>query len=109
MGKHTHADWICEGGTCVYALNLEGSNRFLCEVQGGWATHNRNRTTTDELRANARLIAAAPELLEALEDAEANLASLCESGDYGMEDRAVTYGFAILAGIRAAIAKATTP
>lgn len=66
MNKHTHTEWLREGNT-VYALNLEGSNRFYLQVQGGWATQGRVRTDEAELEANARLIAAAPELLEALQ------------------------------------------
>lgn len=63
--KHTPQDWL-RGGTTVYALNAEGTNRFSAQVQGGWSTSGRNRTEPAELEANARLIASAPELLEAL-------------------------------------------
>lgn len=66
MNKHTHTEWLREGNT-VYALNLEGSNRFYLQVQGGWATQGRVRTDEAELEANARLIAVAPELLELLQ------------------------------------------
>lgn len=66
MSKHTHTEWMREGNT-VYALNLEGSNRFIAQVQGGWATQGRVRTDEAELEANARLIAAAPELLKILQ------------------------------------------
>lgn len=61
----TKQDWLIDGLT-VYALNTEGTNRFNARVEGGWATRGRNRTQFDELTANARLIAAAPELYEAL-------------------------------------------
>ncbi|HDS1140228.1 TPA: hypothetical protein QDZ75_004306 [Stenotrophomonas maltophilia] len=67
MSKHTQQEWQRDGAT-VYALNIEGTNRFFAHVQGGWATQGRNRTESDEVEANARLIAAAPELLEALKD-----------------------------------------
>ncbi len=66
MSKHTQQEWQRDGAT-VYALNVEGTNRFVAQVQGGWATQGRNRTDAEEVEANARLIAAAPELLEALE------------------------------------------
>lgn len=56
---HTQGPWIVEGRT-VYALNEKGVNRFYASVQDA-------HTNEDELKDNARLIAAAPELLEALE------------------------------------------
>jgi hypothetical protein len=67
MSEYTAQEWQRDG-TTVYALNIEGTNRFSAQVQGGWATDGRLRTDADELEANARLIAAAPELLEALRD-----------------------------------------
>lgn len=56
--KHTPGPWLCSGKT-VYALNDDGYNRFSALVQDA-------HTHQDELEANAHLIAAAPELLEAL-------------------------------------------
>lgn len=56
--KHTRGPWYRSGKT-VYALNEQGFNRFSALVQDA-------RTGDEELEANARLIAAAPELLEAL-------------------------------------------
>lgn len=67
MRGHTHTEWL-RVGTTVYALNAEGTNRFSAQVQGGWATDGRLRTDAEELEANARLMAAAPQLLEALQD-----------------------------------------
>lgn len=67
MSKHTQGPWFSEGAT-VYALVSDGfkrgveqfRNSFWCLVQGVGRSD-------EELEANARLIAAAPELLEALE------------------------------------------
>lgn len=56
---HTPGPWLLAGRT-VYALNDEGFNRFSALVQDAHAP-------AYELNANARLIAAAPELLDALE------------------------------------------
>lgn len=56
--KHTPRPWIVSK-TTVYALNDDGYNRFSALVQDA-------HTSLDELESNARLIAAAPELLEAL-------------------------------------------
>jgi len=67
MTKHTQGPWLVEGRT-VYALNDDGYNRFSALVQDA-------HTPGDELEANARLIAAAPELLAALEDATLQIKS----------------------------------
>jgi len=56
--KGTTGPWYRSGKT-VYALNEQGFNRFSALVQGA-------HTSDEELEAIARLIAAAPELLEAL-------------------------------------------
>lgn len=59
MSAHTPGPWlVASGTTTVYALN-EGFNRFTACVQG---VH----ILSSELEANARLIAAAPDLYEAL-------------------------------------------
>lgn len=69
MSKHTPGPWLIAGGTMVYALmddprpSRSGPariNRFDCNVQGVNCPH-------DEKLANALLIAAAPDLLTALE------------------------------------------
>ena len=70
--KHTPQEWLRDG-TTVYALNVEGTNRFSAQVQGGWATSGRNRTEASELEANARLIAAAPELLALLDESKRSI------------------------------------
>jgi hypothetical protein len=68
MSKFTNGPWLREG-TTVYALMHAGwkkgveqfKNRFYCSVQ-----HDKD-CSEEEAEANARLIAAAPDLLEALE------------------------------------------
>lgn len=59
--NHTPAPWLLAENDerFVYALK-QGSNRFYAHVQGPHAP-------LEELKANGRLIAAAPELLEALQ------------------------------------------
>jgi hypothetical protein len=71
--SHTPGPWkVGEGEPFVYALNEGGTNRFFLSVQAGWITEGRRnraddqRTSQEECQANANLIAAAPELLEAL-------------------------------------------
>jgi hypothetical protein len=60
MTGYTKGPWLLDGRT-IYALNDEGVNRFYASVQDAHAP-------AYELNANARLIASAPDLLEALED-----------------------------------------
>jgi len=62
--KHTPGPWIADGNF-VYALNEQQVNRFSLSLCKGYS--DIGRTSTEELAANARLIAAAPELLEVLE------------------------------------------
>jgi hypothetical protein len=64
MAEHTPGLWRVQDRT-VFALNIDGVNRFHALAQGGF-TDERHRTTDEELRANARLIAAGPDMLNAL-------------------------------------------
>jgi hypothetical protein len=130
MTSHTPGEWLIGDGAFVYALNAEGSNRFCAQMQGGWQTQGRLRTDREELEANARLIAAAPELLEACKRWEAMIPLLrmltvhqvLSAGDAaigaaGLNPYCINEGLAAgdepaIAGwkfesIRAAIAKAT--
>lgn len=84
----TPGPWLLDG-TCVYFLDWDGesyegrgkdyrrqlSNRFWCSVQG-----TPRRIPEAELIANARLIAAAPELYEALRDFFENPDFVCTVG-----------------------------
>ena len=65
MTAHTPGPWRIIDGTFVYKLDESEQNRFHLQVAAGFA--GRNRTSTEEIFANARLIAAAPDLLAALE------------------------------------------
>lgn len=71
---HTPGPWLrASDGTMVYALDENSEvNRFAVQMSGGYTIYTRrqrdaalNRTSQSELVANARLIAAAPDLLEA--------------------------------------------
>lgn len=66
--KFTPGPWLVTGGTFVYALNDYGTNSFWANIyagsQGGYKSA---ATSSEEIEANANLIAAAPDLLEALE------------------------------------------
>lgn len=97
--QHTPGPWIIDG-QLIYALDETGRvNRFTASVQGGWITRRGERVSETELNANARLIAAAPDLLAALRAAMHVL-------EYTqVTDSAV----ARYEQARAAIAKATEP
>ena len=64
MTKHTPGTWLVDDLT-VYVLNNTGTDRFSAWVQRGWLNDEEGRTPKAELEANARLIAAAPDLLAA--------------------------------------------
>ena len=66
--KHTPGPWLIEGRT-IYSLMHHGWNRGVEVLKNRfWASCYHDRSVTDEeAEANARLIAAAPELLEALQ------------------------------------------
>ena len=58
--SHTPSPWfIADDGRFVYALNDRGVNSFSAHVMD-------SHTSDEELRDTARLIAAAPDMLEAL-------------------------------------------
>ncbi|MDT3468959.1 hypothetical protein [Stenotrophomonas maltophilia] len=59
MSKHTPGPWAYQEDSDAYTHIVRGpNNRFICQLA---------QVTSAEIEANARLIAAAPELLEALE------------------------------------------
>ena len=67
--SYTPGPWLISEGGLVYALNEDGTNRMDIRLDGGYvrqASYRHERTTPEEVAANARLIAAAPELVEAL-------------------------------------------
>jgi len=72
MSKHTPGPWLIDGTedgfTFVYALNQQGYNRMSAHVQSGYISP-MEKASIKEMEANARLIAAAPDLLESLKDA----------------------------------------
>jgi hypothetical protein len=85
MSKHTNGPWHVGQGNgegCVFSesgrmrMLLGGMTLFpICKVQTGW--------DEGEDEANARLIASAPELLEA---AQKLLSNLIETEEYGPDD-----------------------
>lgn len=66
----TPAPWQVVDGTFIYALNEQGTNRFSAQVQPGYETelgNRKERVSEVELRANAAIMRAAPDLVEVLE------------------------------------------
>lgn len=107
--RHTPAKWLCDGRT-VYALHgMPERNRFFCQVQAG----RIDDAGIEELQANARLIAAAPDLLEALSPIARfpieDFAAYDDCADMRVIFKANDWSFTVgdVRRARAAIAKAT--
>lgn len=88
--KHTPGPWLLDG-TYVYQDDATGRTIADC-------AHNKNRDRAEQV-ANAKLIAAAPELLDALRDA---LKALAVANIAGQS----LYAAPVTEKIRAVIAKA---
>lgn len=104
--KHTQGEWFLEDRRGVASLSgNEGNIDVYASVLWIATVHGSHVGPQDpsEAEANARLIAAAPELLEALERASAWLDVLDESGI--ASNKSDTLGDSIEM-VRAAIAKA---
>ena len=67
MSKHTPGPWTIKYGTNVGAPR-SGCDWALVAAAGGFSTNTDDGEHIEESAANARLIAAAPKLLEALGD-----------------------------------------
>lgn len=92
--KHTRGPWLIADKSFVYALNERGTNIFWAHACGGWKGQNADeRTSDEEVEANAKLIAAAPDLLAAL--------TKC------LDLRGTLEMHGLLAEVEASIAKAT--
>ena len=69
IARHTPGPWEHDGTGLIYSMYVEeegGTATFICDVTED-STHAALCGPTPEEEANARLIAAAPELLEALQ------------------------------------------
>lgn len=87
--KHTPGPWYRDG-TTVYALNPHNFNRFSAQIHGA-------HTPKSELESVAKLVQAAPDLLEALEACVARITNEVADAEFLDE----------VEQARAAIAKAT--
>jgi hypothetical protein len=73
--EYTKSEWKSDSAT-VYALNRKGTNIFYAGFQSG-NTDNGDRTKEDVLISNAKLAAAAPDMYEALKEADTLICELC--------------------------------
>jgi hypothetical protein len=89
-GKHTPGPWAYQEQSDAYTHIVRGpDNLFICQL---------SQTTSSEIEANTRLIAAAPELLQALQLVECVYRKNCvNEGEPS----------SVLDSMQAAIAKAT--
>lgn len=71
MGKHTPGAWNHLGGS--YAGRVVDGNREVVALVNGVSRGGRGRLGSPVANANARLIAASPELLEGLQQAVTQL------------------------------------
>jgi len=95
--KHTPGPWIahyCPEDGGEYSIHASNGIHVALSIGG-----------TKSEAANARLIAAAPELLEALQEAENALADYIPTIE--RTGASLNYGHSVLKKARAAIAKAT--
>lgn len=98
---HTPGPWLIAGdGLFVYALNDKGVNAFSAYVMGA-------HTDDGELRANARLMAAAPDGLEAGVDMLEVVLAAIANGDWKVDGRCDPE--MAIRRMQAFIAKATQP
>lgn len=97
MKKHTPGPWITSEGSAHVLYGGSGTYTAIAtpvECEGRFGTHPISR---EERKANARLIAAAPTMLAALEAAEAELEQHAHVAGVGV----------VLDDVRMAIAIAT--
>ena len=99
--KHTPGPWVIADGGPIIAdsQNMIAVTLDMFDSNEDLSTWIQTRVTRPEREANARLIAAAPELLEALEE-------LVTALDYAVTRRSRARRDAAVKSARAAIAKA---
>lgn len=107
MSKHTPGPWeIMNGGDIFSSIGSDSGDGVKADSNDGWQIAEVGYYSAfvdgmlvdlgeDVRQANARLIAAAPDLLDALKDAESELACHPRINSY------------VIDKVRAAIAKAT--
>jgi hypothetical protein len=105
MDNHTPGPWKDDEFADVVYINPKGDNlKYIAECKNPILDQEATQYSGDEWRANARLIASAPDLLEALESLE-----YCLAGGIVHGDRATSHAADVALcreDARAALAKA---
>ena len=98
MRKHTKGPWKIDGKTGLCITDVDDFSRFIgaASIMG-----SNNNCSYEEAKANARLMAAAPEMLQALEIIYEHWNNE-DNAYYGMDDEL----FPIMKKVKQAIAKA---
>jgi antitoxin (DNA-binding transcriptional repressor) of toxin-antitoxin stability system len=80
--SHTSGPWLVEGESSNdgEAEVIVAENRTICWTANTWDVDGDEEVITEEDRANARLIAAAPEMLAALASIRSSLMELDDDG-----------------------------
>ena len=99
MSKHTEGPWKVDGKTELCITNVHDRSKYVgsASIMG---SKDNCKELYEEAKANARLMAAAPELLEALEAIQKHWNY--EGNAYGMDDELLP----IMKKAKQAIAKA---
>lgn len=116
-GAHTPGPWATEidpidgrdYATLIVTNDPSGPGTWVARTEHNWnqATHGERRISWAEAQVNARLIAAAPDLLEALEEAKEELAYFVEFARQQCEFSGdIEAGYSAIRKCLAAIAKA---
>ena len=108
MSEHTKGPWVLtQDNNCKPGFYIKHADNMKNRVPGYFAEIRAYTSNQETIKANARLIAAAPELLDALEGIMNIVSeSLGVAGYYPDEDYADWDEFPELQAAEAAIAKA---
>jgi hypothetical protein len=104
-GKHTPGPWETRAGAVVHPWYGD-KVVTIATVNGRLECHEDRTCSLDEAAANARLIAAAPDMAKTLQDAEHQFCAILEHGALRVPDCDAPKLRAMIREIRAALTKA---
>lgn len=100
MNKHTDGPWMFDpSSNNVWATAPTGDNLHIATVRG-WGHFQRLGDGPETMQANGRLIAAAPQLLEALKVCRAKIAYMLANGEWYSPAEAVAIADAVIAKVQ---------